>query len=203
MDWEAQPALRRQPLLEGGEAADSSLSRSDLRPSFSRAFPGKARSLSSGIRLTPCPGLRRFLWTWTEETAAATPLHPLPTIAATLERAAPQSRQPHPPHQPLHVLADVPSRAILRPLFRPAPAPIRSDGGRLPENEGGGEPAPKETVLKGSPWKLYFVQCSQCGGVVGVLDDQNIGRMLQQRNPALKEIPATQEVSVILEPERL
>ncbi len=142
MDWEAQPALRRQPLLEGGEAADSSLSRSDLRPSFSRAFPGKARSLSSGIRLTPCPGLRRFLWTWTEETAAATPLHPLPTIAATLERAAPQSRQPHPPHQPLHVLADVPSRAILRPLFHPAPAPIRSDGGRLPENEGGGEPAP-------------------------------------------------------------
>ena len=37
----------------------------------------------------------------------------------------------------------------------------------------------KETDIKGSPWKLYFVQCSQCGGVVGVLDDQNIGRMLR------------------------
>ena len=61
----------------------------------------------------------------------------------------------------------------------------------------------KETVLTGSPWKLYFVQCSQCGGVVTVLDDQNIGRMLRQRNPALKEIPATQEVAVMLEPEKL
>ncbi len=61
----------------------------------------------------------------------------------------------------------------------------------------------KETVVKGSLWKLYFVQCSQCGGVVGVLDDQNIGRMLRQRNPALKEIPATQEVAVMLEPEKL
>jgi hypothetical protein len=61
----------------------------------------------------------------------------------------------------------------------------------------------KETVLRGSPWKFYFVQCSQCGGVVGVLDDQNIGRMLQHRDPALKEIPATQEVAVMLEAERL
>ena len=56
----------------------------------------------------------------------------------------------------------------------------------------------KETVLKGSPWKLYFVQCSQCGGVVGVLDDQNIGRMLRQRNEALGQIPAMQGITVML-----
>ena len=56
----------------------------------------------------------------------------------------------------------------------------------------------KETILTGSPWKLYFVQCSQCGGVVTVLDDQNIGRMLRQRNEALRPIPATQGITVTI-----
>jgi hypothetical protein len=56
----------------------------------------------------------------------------------------------------------------------------------------------KETVLTGLPWKLYFVQCSQCGGVVGVLDDQNIGGMLRQRNEALGQIPTTQGITVTL-----
>ena len=57
----------------------------------------------------------------------------------------------------------------------------------------------KETVLKGSPWKFYLVQCSQCGGVVGVLDDQNIGRMLRQRNEAFRQIPATQGMTVTID----
>jgi hypothetical protein len=56
----------------------------------------------------------------------------------------------------------------------------------------------KETVLTGSPWKLYFVQCSQCGGVVSVLDDQNIGRMLRQRNESLRQIPETQGITTSL-----
>jgi hypothetical protein len=56
----------------------------------------------------------------------------------------------------------------------------------------------KETVLTGSPWKVYFVQCSQCGGVVGVLDDQSIGGMLRQRNEALRHIPESQGVTVTL-----
>ena len=56
----------------------------------------------------------------------------------------------------------------------------------------------KETVLTGSPWKLYFVQCSQCGGVVTVLDDQAIGGMFQQRNEALRRIPVTQGITVPL-----
>ena len=56
----------------------------------------------------------------------------------------------------------------------------------------------KETVLTGSPWKLYFVQCSQCGGVVGVLDDQNIGGVLRQRSNAVGQIPATQGITVAL-----
>jgi len=56
----------------------------------------------------------------------------------------------------------------------------------------------KETVLVGSPWRLYFVQCSQCGGVVGVLDDQNIGGMLRQRNEALRQIPVSQGITTML-----
>ena len=56
----------------------------------------------------------------------------------------------------------------------------------------------KETILAGLPWKLYFVQCSQCGGAVGVLDDQNIGVMLRQRNEALRQIPLTQGITISL-----
>lgn len=56
----------------------------------------------------------------------------------------------------------------------------------------------KETVLAGSPWKLYFVQCFHCGGVVGVLDDQNIGGMLRQRNEAIRRIPETQGITTSL-----
>jgi predicted nucleic-acid-binding Zn-ribbon protein len=37
----------------------------------------------------------------------------------------------------------------------------------------------KEVTPRGSNFKLNFVQCSSCGGVVGVLDFYNIGGMLQ------------------------
>jgi hypothetical protein len=37
----------------------------------------------------------------------------------------------------------------------------------------------KEVTPRGSNFKLNFVQCSSCGGVVGVLDYCNIGGMLQ------------------------
>jgi hypothetical protein len=53
-------------------------------------------------------------------------------------------------------------------------------------------------VLTESPWKLYFVQCSRCGGVVGVLDDQNIGGMLRQRNKALRQIPESRGITTSL-----
>jgi len=53
----------------------------------------------------------------------------------------------------------------------------------------------KETDIAGTPWNLYFVQCSQCGGVVGVLDDQNIGGLLQQRNEAFGQISESQGIA--------
>jgi hypothetical protein len=36
-----------------------------------------------------------------------------------------------------------------------------------------------EASPNGSKFKLTFVQCSLCGGVVGVLDYYNIGSLLQ------------------------
>jgi predicted nucleic-acid-binding Zn-ribbon protein len=35
-----------------------------------------------------------------------------------------------------------------------------------------------EVEPKGSKFKLYFVQCAKCGGVVGVTDYYNIGALL-------------------------
>ena len=37
-----------------------------------------------------------------------------------------------------------------------------------------------ETEPFGSAIKLYFVQCSSCGGVVGVQEFNNIGSMLEK-----------------------
>lgn len=38
----------------------------------------------------------------------------------------------------------------------------------------------KQAEPAGGAWKLYFVQCSACGGVVGVTEFFNISAMLQQ-----------------------
>ena len=39
-----------------------------------------------------------------------------------------------------------------------------------------------------SAFKVYFVQCAQCGGVVGIMDYHNIGAMLGKQNEAIKAI---------------
>jgi hypothetical protein len=38
----------------------------------------------------------------------------------------------------------------------------------------------EQRSVKNSNFKLNFVQCSGCGGVVGVLDFYNIGNMLHE-----------------------
>jgi uncharacterized Zn finger protein len=38
----------------------------------------------------------------------------------------------------------------------------------------------KEAEPRDSAYKLLFVQCSSCGGVVGVMDFFNLGAMLQK-----------------------
>ena len=37
-----------------------------------------------------------------------------------------------------------------------------------------------ENSPRGSNFKLMFVQCSACGGVVGVMDYYNVGNMLHE-----------------------
>jgi RNase P subunit RPR2 len=37
----------------------------------------------------------------------------------------------------------------------------------------------KEGAVRGSNFKLTFVQCASCGAVVGVLDFFNIGQLVQ------------------------
>jgi len=39
-----------------------------------------------------------------------------------------------------------------------------------------------------SAFKLMFVQCSSCGGVVGVIEYENIGARLDNQDAALKKI---------------
>lgn len=46
----------------------------------------------------------------------------------------------------------------------------------------------KEATPLRSEFKLIFIQCSSCGGVVGVLDFFNVGNLLTQQHEALKEI---------------
>ena len=52
--------------------------------------------------------------------------------------------------------------------------------------------------LSNYPFKLLFVQCSNCGTVVGVKDEKNIGEMLQQQNDAIKKIAAALNVKLEL-----
>ncbi len=43
----------------------------------------------------------------------------------------------------------------------------------------------KEAAPRDSAYKLLFVQCSSCGGVVGVMDFSNIGAMLYKMQKKL------------------
>jgi hypothetical protein len=40
----------------------------------------------------------------------------------------------------------------------------------------------------GSAFKLVFVQCAVCGGVVGVVEYNNVGSMIDRQNKAIREI---------------
>lgn len=38
----------------------------------------------------------------------------------------------------------------------------------------------KEVTPQNSNFRLYFVQCTSCGGVIGVIDFYNIGDLIHQ-----------------------
>lgn len=44
----------------------------------------------------------------------------------------------------------------------------------------------KVCVPEGSQYKVYLLQCSRCGGVVGAFDYHNIGALLHKLAKALK-----------------
>ena len=46
----------------------------------------------------------------------------------------------------------------------------------------------KEVSPRNSPFKLTFVQCASCGGVIGVMDFYNIGNELQDIKKAIAAI---------------
>lgn len=54
----------------------------------------------------------------------------------------------------------------------------------------------KPAKPKDSNFKLYFVQCASCGGVVGTQEFQHTGATLQQHGQALKAIAQKVGVSV-------
>jgi len=51
----------------------------------------------------------------------------------------------------------------------------------------------------GSAFKLYFVQCAQCGTPVAAMEYSNICAMLSKQNDAIKQIAARVGVVVDLE----
>lgn len=48
-------------------------------------------------------------------------------------------------------------------------------------------------------YRLYFIQCSSCGGVVGVQEFNNLTTMLTRQNAALKRIAAAVNTYVDLD----
>lgn len=46
----------------------------------------------------------------------------------------------------------------------------------------------KQAEPSGSAYKLYFVQCSRCGAVVGIQEYYNSGAMLEKLTKAVKAI---------------
>ncbi len=57
----------------------------------------------------------------------------------------------------------------------------------------------KELKVAGSKFKLCAVQCSNCGGVIGVQEYMNISGMLLKQNQALRQIAATVGTAVVLD----
>jgi hypothetical protein len=46
----------------------------------------------------------------------------------------------------------------------------------------------KENSPKDSPFKVTFVQCASCGGVVGVMDFYNLGALIHEQKKLLQKI---------------
>ena len=44
----------------------------------------------------------------------------------------------------------------------------------------------REGTPSGTERTLLYVQCSSCGGVVGVVENDDLGTMMRQQNSALK-----------------
>jgi excinuclease UvrABC ATPase subunit len=57
----------------------------------------------------------------------------------------------------------------------------------------------KELKVAQANFKLFAVQCSSCGGVVGIQEYMNIGSMLHKQNQALKLIAAKLGTAVALD----
>jgi hypothetical protein len=53
--------------------------------------------------------------------------------------------------------------------------------------------------IRNAAYRLYFVQCTACGGVVGIQEFNNITAMLDKQNAALKKIAAVLNVHVDLD----
>ncbi len=47
-----------------------------------------------------------------------------------------------------------------------------------------------ENSPSGSKFKVYFVECSKCGAVVGVMDFWNVGSTVKQAEKKLEEMDA-------------
>lgn len=52
---------------------------------------------------------------------------------------------------------------------------------------------------KGSKYKVYFIQCASCGGVVGTMNYFNINAQILQQNKAIKKIAQALNVYVELD----
>ena len=48
-----------------------------------------------------------------------------------------------------------------------------------------------ENSPSGAAFKLMFVQCSSCGGVVGIQDYFNIGTLLQDQEKQIKQLQSS------------
>jgi NAD-dependent SIR2 family protein deacetylase len=71
-------------------------------------------------------------------------------------------------------------------LFKMATSTCVKCGGTKFEN--------KEVSPDQSKFKLIFVQCAQCGGVVGVMDFFNIGAELKEMKRAIAAIAASSSI---------
>ena len=54
-----------------------------------------------------------------------------------------------------------------------------------------------ENSPKGSNYKLMFVQCTSCGGVIGVMEYYNIGAKIEELEIKLKNIATISSVNLI------